>query len=98
MTHILLQIKFKPEDEGGRAQLPLRGPWCPHLVVASQGELLGVRIFDIPADARPGVPVEVLAELLYEGVSYDILAEGAEVEVQEGPKVVATGIVIAGAG
>jgi len=88
-------ITFVPLEEGGRRFAPcLREPgYRPHLRVPPSDELLGVEFVDGPDGPAPvGIPISGTVRFLYEpAVSYVPLEVGAEIEVVEGPKVVARG-------
>src|SRR5687767_12568891 len=93
-----LEIDFLPAEEGGRSSpvdLSEDGParYRPHLRVRGRSELLGVEVVDGPDDpVDPGTRTSVTVRFLYEpDVRYDALVVGAEVEVLEGPNVVARG-------
>ena len=90
-----IEITFVPPKEGGRRFAPsLREPgYRPHLRVPPSVELLGVEFVDGPDGPAPmGVPPYGIVRFLYEpAVSYAPLQVGAEIEVVEGPSVVARG-------
>jgi hypothetical protein len=90
------KIHLKPESEGGRYS-PISIGYCPHLVVPSVGEYLGVYLTAILSSkeeniVRPGEWAWVELSLMYYGnVSYEDIERGLRFEIREGATVVGTG-------
>jgi translation elongation factor EF-Tu-like GTPase len=92
--HVLVHLKMKPESSGGR-HAPFTEGYRPHLIVPSQGEWLGVTATRCPGPVAPGDEAEVEFALAYHPkVDYSALIVGADFEMHEGPRVVATGTVL----
>jgi hypothetical protein len=92
-----LELTFVPTDRGGRSKMPRLDDqgYRPHLRVAPRSAMLDVQFVDGPEGPAPlGVPIRTTVRCLSDGVSYDDLMVGAQVEVLEGPFVVARGTVI----
>jgi translation elongation factor EF-Tu-like GTPase len=93
-------VQLLPTEQGGREQ-PLSlsnnspGQYRPHFrMIDGSGELLGVAFMDGPDEPiLPGQSTYATVELLYPGVSYDELLEGARFEILEGPNIVGHGTV-----
>ena len=71
---------------------PIDGWYRPHLVVEGDTELLGVML----AAKQPGLLIEfdAVATLVYEGVGYAKLVDGAVFSVVEGRHRVVRGVVL----
>ena len=92
-------IEFLPTEKGGRrtavflsADSPVR--YRPHFRVRDgNGEMLGIEFIDGPdAGVYPGHRTYATVRFVYEPeVSYEDLKVGAEFDVLEGPRIVATG-------
>jgi len=93
--YIKARISVLTHEDGGRSTpfWPKGGVYRPHLRVGA-GEMLGVQFVDGPDEVAPGAKAEVVMQLLYPGVDYSSLVPGATFTVLEGPRVVATGIVV----
>ena len=82
-------------NAGSRPQLPIGEGYAPHFVIDNNPTWLGVRFLNFPPEARFEEPNRVTVELLYpDTVDYDILTQGTEFEVREGPRVVAIGRIL----
>lgn len=80
----------------GRSTPILEG-YRPHLVVPPDATYLGVWVTACPGPVGPGEEAEVEFALMYHPIAdYAALCPGAEVEVREGAKVVAVGVVVRG--
>jgi translation elongation factor EF-Tu-like GTPase len=90
---IIVHLKMKPEDGGGR-HAPFTEGYRPHFIV-DEGEWLGVIATRCPGPVAPGDEADVEFSLVYHpNVDYSALRVGAEFAMHEGPKVVATGTVL----
>lgn len=104
---IWCQVVFLPPEEGGRSQplSSLQGcQYRPHLVVGDPGQglaivtednvllehYLGVAFFD-GEGFRWGEPLLAELVLMYEGVDYSALAQGATFTIREGGRIVGYG-------
>jgi hypothetical protein len=86
---------FSSHDGGRQVSVDAAASlYAPHLRVDSNGEYLGVRMVDGPAELRPGDSAEVAWELMYDGVDYSPLSEGARFMLMEGPRVIGEGEVV----
>jgi translation elongation factor EF-Tu-like GTPase len=91
-------VEFLSTDKGGR-RTPIclstnaPGPYRPHLrVLNGDSEMLGVEFVDGPDEpVMPGDSAYATVRFVYEGVCYDALVVGAQFDVLEGSRVVATG-------
>lgn len=93
---VLIHLQMKSTANGGR-NLPFFEGYRPHLVVAPDGEYLGVRAVHCPGPVEPGKEAEVEFELMYDpNVDYGALRVGIEVEMREGGRTVAVGRVVRG--
>jgi translation elongation factor EF-Tu-like GTPase len=94
---IRIAVHFKPTELGGRAgplDLTTSCRYRPHLVVGS-GEHLGVCfVQSCTPEVLPGDTVNATVALVYSGVDYAALVPGAEFNVMEGARAVATGKVL----
>ena len=90
-------IEFRSAAQGGRVSPAFLGDgkYRPHFRVAG-GEYLGVAFFGSPESlVQPGAGCMATVSFMYEpGVDYAALVEGAQFDVLEGERVVATGRVI----
>ena len=92
-------VEFVPTDNGGRRTpicLSTDGPahYRPHFrIIGGDGEYLGVEFVDGPDDpVPPGGSTYATVRFVYEPeINYDGLVVGAQFEVMEGSRVVATG-------
>jgi len=97
------EITFRTPEEGGRSNpMDLSDPnvrYRPHLILnestnpeyLSNTERLGVEFPLQCGDFRPGVPVILRFQPLYEGIDYSGLKPGARFGLLEGPRLVAIG-------
>lgn len=69
------------------------GTYRPHLRAQPSGEDLGVAFVEGPPVTRPGERAQATAALAYD-IDYSVLQPGAELEVLEGNRRVATGTVL----
>jgi translation elongation factor EF-Tu-like GTPase len=91
---VVARIRMKPENEGGRHGHFTEG-FCPHFVVVGHETWLGVRVSQCPGPVAPGNEADVVFSLMYHPrVDYSILKVGTSFQMMEGPRVVATGVVI----
>jgi translation elongation factor EF-Tu-like GTPase len=90
-------VDFRTAAQGGRVFPAFLGDgkYRPHFRVAG-GEYLGVAFVGLPESlVQPGAGCMATVSFMYEpGVDYTALVEGAQFEVLEGARVVATGRVI----
>lgn len=90
-------VEFRTEAQGGRVSPAFLGDgkYSPHFRVAG-GEDLGVAFVGSPESlVQPGAGCMATVSFLYEpGVDYAALVEGAQFDVLEGARVVATGRVV----
>jgi translation elongation factor EF-Tu-like GTPase len=90
-------IEFRTAAQGGRVSPAFLGDgkYRPHFRVAG-GEYLGVAFVGLPESlVQPGTSCMATVSFIYEpGVDYAALVAGAQFEVLEGARVVATGRVI----
>lgn len=90
---------MKSEADGGRP-CEFSAGYAPHLVVPPDSGFLAVRVFDVEDPdgykvVYPGTTAKVLFQLMYHPqVDYSALVEGAEFNIQEGPRIVGTGRVL----
>jgi hypothetical protein len=92
-------VEFLPTDKGGRKtpiclSTDVPAHYRPHFRVCNgDGQMLGVEFVNGPDQPiQPGGGTYATVRLIYEpNVCYDALVVGAEFEVLEGPRVVATG-------
>lgn len=90
---ILVHLSMKEEQSGGR-HAPFAEGYRPHFIVGA-GEWLGVIATRCFKPVAPGEEADVEFELVYHpNVDYSALCVGAEFEMHEGPRVVATGRVL----
>jgi hypothetical protein len=97
-----VMIEFLPAEKGGhRTPICLStddpGTYKPHFRVhGSDGEYLGVEFVDgLDGPVSPGGTTYATVRFVYEPeVCYDALVEGAEFDVMECSRIVATGRVI----
>ena len=88
-------LRFVPPTQGGRVPPAAfsGGLYRPHFRVGSAGEYLGVVFLQGPQNATADAEFDATVALIYD-VDYSPLQPGAEFEVLEGPRVVATGRVV----
>ena len=90
-------VEFRTAAEGGRVSAAFLGDgkYRPHLRVAG-GEYLGVAFVGVPESlVQPGASCMATVSFMYEPeVDYAALVEGAQFDVLEGARVVATGRVV----
>jgi translation elongation factor EF-Tu-like GTPase len=90
-------VDFRTAAQGGRVSPVFLGDgkYRPHFRIAG-GEYLGVAFVGLPESlVQPGASCMATVSFMYEpGVDYAALVEGAQFEVFEGARVVATGRVI----
>jgi hypothetical protein len=97
-TYIEVEVRFLSTEEGGRNQLPglKSGTYRPHLRVSPDSPLLGVEFVDGPETFQPNLLLQATLRLTYTPlVDYSMLTIGTRFDVVEGPKVVASGVVMA---
>ena len=96
MVGAVIRIKFLSASDGGRVRAPaLIGGWYrPHFRVGIAGEYLGVAfVGGPPGEVKPDIEFEATVALIYD-VDYSALAPGAQFDVLEGPRTIATGVVL----
>lgn len=90
---ILVEVTFKPPNQGGRVVMPMGSGYAPYLRCTALDEDLAVRVNDVPDGARFGERITVSLELTYHpAVNYGALAPGVAFQLLEGPQVVAEGV------
>lgn len=90
----LVRIRMKSMQEGGR-RCPFTEGYCPHFVISGCDTWYGVRASQCPGPVGPGDEVEVVFAFMYHpNLDYNILKVGTSFEMMEGPKVVATGVIL----
>ncbi len=93
MSCVVLNLKMKPEANGGR-HAPFSEGYAPHLVASGTSEMLGVRVVECSEWIYPGTESKVKFSLIYfPSVNYESLKVGTHVDVVEGSHVVGHGIV-----
>ncbi len=94
MSKVLVQLRMKSEANGGRHSAFTQG-YSPHFVVKGTNEWLAVRSIEHQGQIAPGAAEHVRFELMYyPKINYGALTVGAEFEVMEGARSVATGTVL----
>ena len=99
MDYATVRLRLSMSEQGRQTPINPRGRaaqrwYMPHFRVGPSGEYLGVAFVDGPAALAPGEEGDCEVVLMYEGVDYTPLVEGAEFDVLEGRKVVARGSVL----
>lgn len=83
---------FVPEQGGWRSPVDASsGLYAPHLRIGPNGEYLGVRLVQGPAELRPSDSAEVTFELMYDSIEYSTLRVGNHFEILEGLHAVGEG-------
>ena len=91
---VLVRIKMKPESEGGRHG-PFTDGYRPHFVVPGHEVWLGVRASQCPGPICPGQETDAVFALMYHpSVDYSILKVGTSFDMMEGPRIIATGVIL----
>jgi translation elongation factor EF-Tu-like GTPase len=91
---LLARIKVKSEKDGGRSKSLTKG-LRPHLLVAGHDVWMGISIDSISAPIGAGLEYEIVASLIYHPkVDYGVLKEETKFEIMEGPRSIATGVVL----
>ncbi len=92
-----LDLTFLTTIASGRARaIDLStGFYSPHIRVNGEGEWLGVQFVEAPLEVVPGQKVAASVEMMYyPSVDYSGVVVGSNVELLEGPRVVARGTVL----
>jgi len=96
-AHVVAEVTFKPQSEGGRPLMPLGDGYAPYLRTQLTDRDLAVRINKVPDGAKHGDTIRVIIELsYYPKFDYGNLTEGTSIQLIEGPRIVAEGRCLSG--